>query len=134
MDAATAPSLRCPCCGGAVAPLAVTVDDEWRTVTHGGATVVLAPRKWQIFVELLRGFPKPVTAELLYDSIYGALPDCDQPALDCIGVQIAQMRPLLKPTGLKIVGAHNRWALSAPKFAIDAMVAASYGIKRRAAA
>ena len=93
----------CPCCGAPIDASAIVLDDSTGIVSYGGREAYLGPNEAAMVRTMLNAFPKVVSREGLYDAVYGALPDCDQPAPKIIDVMVCKIRLKVVPLGIQIV-------------------------------
>ena len=93
----------CPCCGGAIDASVIVLDDSTGIVSYAGRETYLGPNEAAMVRTMLNAFPKVVSREGLYDAVYGALPDCDQPAPKIIDVMVCKIRLKVEPLGVQIV-------------------------------
>ena len=111
MRAAVGTVRRCESCGQPiVAPDGLFFDEETAIAGRTGNPhlVRLSPSRIRILTALYNARGRPVAKEVLYDALYGALPDCDQPKCPTVlPVQIHSIRKAIKPLGLIIETAHR---------------------------
>jgi len=124
----------CPCCGGAVDPLAVLIDSENGWISFAGQSARLSRTHFDVVLVLLKSYPNVTTRENLYDSVYGMRPDCDWPEIKTLDVLIHKVRQLIAPVGLKIETVWGRgWRLLPSADAVDGFQqAAKRALRRRA--
>jgi DNA-binding response OmpR family regulator len=66
----------------------------------------LSPQCCAILGMLYRA--KSVGREQIYTGIWGARPECDQPSLNIVDVQLCRVKALLKPRGITVHGRYGR--------------------------
>jgi DNA-binding response OmpR family regulator len=108
-------SARCPHCGQALKLFgAILVNPETGTILHEGTSVRVTRRQFDVFTQLAQAKGRPVSRELLWDAMFGHLPDCDEPeAVKNLDVHLHRLRRAIKPLGLAIERNYGRgWSLS----------------------
>ncbi|MEW9304521.1 winged helix-turn-helix domain-containing protein [Labrys neptuniae] len=110
------------------------IDADQSLVTYGGTTIRLSPNHFILFDTLAKAYPRIVTRDQIYDSLYALRPDCDWPELKIIDVMICKVRPQLAPIGMTIETAWGRgWKLAAGTVSPDAVAIASDRLRKRSA-
>lgn len=108
----------CPCCGAAVEPLALMIDDDRGLVAHRGRSAQVTPAQMRIVRALVDAFPRTLTREALLEALYPH--PADAAADKIVDVQIAKIRRKLDPLGLVIT---TQWgvgyAMERPAGTID---------------
>lgn len=93
----------CPCCGAAVSPLDLIIDEPSGVIVYGGDTARLTGQQMLIFKALSNAYPR----SLAKADLYAAIPHLDHKEGDreskLVEVQIHHMRKKLDPMGLAIV-------------------------------
>lgn len=94
----------CPCCGAAVAPLAVSIDPTG-TVTFRGRSVHLSPGEAVILIALVEAFPDSIAHGDLYEVYSAGLDEPPQP--ETVKMRAWHLAEKLEPLGLEIESHHG---------------------------
>lgn len=113
---ASAPAAcTCPTCGAAMPAADFAFDPALGVVATGAGSVYLTAVEVAFLQALHRRAPEVVMKGALYDAVYGALPECDQPEIKIVDVMICKMRKKLKPIGIVIATSWGRGYWLDPK-------------------
>lgn len=92
----------CPLCGAAIAPGRLLVDVEGGLLVGNGQVATLTRQESALFKALWSARPRTLSKEQLLDSIYGLLPDADEPEIKIIDVFVCKIRKKVDPLGFAI--------------------------------
>lgn len=82
----------------------ITIDRGLNRITREGfGTANLEPRQCEIMELLIGRAGRPISRWGIFDSLYGAMPDCDQPEPKIIDVHICKLRHRVCALGLSII-------------------------------
>jgi DNA-binding winged helix-turn-helix (wHTH) protein len=96
-------SAQCPCCGGAIDPLAVTIDRSRRVIAHSGGVAYVTGTELRLFLLLYESYPKAVNKTALFDGLYSQRhADADIPDPKILDILICKLRKVLDPIGIVI--------------------------------
>jgi len=79
----------CPCCGGAVDPLALLVDLETNTIASGGFAERVKPQHAEFAHALLKAYPRAVTVDALRTALWGM---GNEPDASLMSIRVAASR------------------------------------------
>lgn len=96
------PSATCPCCGGAVDPLALIVDLETNTVSSGGVAARLPAAVIEFASVVVAAYPATVSKERLASAIWGLGRGPDS-YLNTLNVHACRLRKALRPMGFDLL-------------------------------
>lgn len=84
--------MECPCCGSSIERPVFPVDG----LNH----IRLTPKQRAILAAIVESYPKPVTAELLIEVLYGADPNGGPLTVrNVLAVHISRLRGIIEPYG-----------------------------------
>lgn len=98
--------IACPCCGGAVSPLDLILDEKTRTIVYAGQIARLTGKQFQFFRTLLDAFPRVLSRNDLVEALYSA--EGDPPGSKLFDVMACKIRPKIEPLGLTIT---TQWGI-----------------------
>jgi DNA-binding response OmpR family regulator len=102
-DANPANTCECPYCHQQMQFSGDAVLDKLRhTVERNGVRRRLTPQQFELFSLLYSRIGRPIRHGAIYDNLFGARPDCDQPDSKILAVLTCALRRYLKPLGFEI--------------------------------
>ncbi|HWY14413.1 MAG TPA: winged helix-turn-helix domain-containing protein [Rhizomicrobium sp.] len=99
----------CPACHQPLPDFdGLSANPDTHEVIFRGQRARLSGTEYRFFTILYERRGRIIDKGVLYDMIYAALPDCDQPDAKLVDIWVCKLRRKLRPIGVEIVTAWGR--------------------------